>query len=256
MKNGGAARPAAARKWRTAGKVNAAAARVRAAWRGSWSVGAACMRPAAVYPTNPFFGRDRVWSMRRGGNHAARETVVPIACSRFAWCLFCIVGRAIYLRPKSRRCAAVGHLRAKSRALRPGCAPKRRCGASPKRACGRSARRTDKIFKNVQCAAGSRPRPTERGKRSIFPQTPRGEHPCREAYMPPLQTPGIASMIPGTGGSGRFTGRMHAAPTNRPETSGERVRRVFAIDRPACERGRGFRTGARMSLAGRKETVL
>ena len=54
---------------------------------------------------------------------------------------FCSVGRAFYLRPKSRRCAAVGHLRAKSRALRPGCAPKRRCGASPKRACGRSARR-------------------------------------------------------------------------------------------------------------------
>ena len=73
MKNGGAARPAAARKWRTAGKVNAAAARVRAAWRGSWSVGAACMRPAAVYPTNPFFGRDRVWSMRRGGIDAARK---------------------------------------------------------------------------------------------------------------------------------------------------------------------------------------
>ena len=141
MKNGGVARPAAARKWRTAGKVSAAAARVRAAWRAFWSVGAACMRPAAVYPTNPFFGRDRVWFMRRAGNHAARETVVPIACSRFAWCLFCIVGRAIYLRPKSRRCAAVGHLRAKSRALRPGCAPKRRCGASPKRACGRSARR-------------------------------------------------------------------------------------------------------------------
>ena len=42
---------------------------------------------------------------------------------------------------RSRRCAAVGHLRAKSRALRPGCAPKRRCGASTKRACGRRPRR-------------------------------------------------------------------------------------------------------------------
>ena len=50
-------------------------------------------------------------------------------------------GRGPDLRPKSRRCAAVGHLRAKSRALRPGCAPKRRCGASPKRACGRRPRR-------------------------------------------------------------------------------------------------------------------
>ena len=50
-------------------------------------------------------------------------------------------GRGLDLRPKSRRCAAVGHLRAKSRALRPGCAPKRRCGASPKCACGRRPRR-------------------------------------------------------------------------------------------------------------------
>ena len=203
MKNGGVARPAAARKWRTAGKVNAAAARVRAAWRGSWSVGAACMRPAAVYPTNPFFGRDRVWSMRRGGIDAARKH-----------CGHCpLPGRLLFVLP---------------------------CRA------GDFARRTDNFFNFYNV----------RRIRSCFPQTPRGEHPCREAYMPPLQTPGIASMIPGTGGSGRFTGRMHAAPTNRPETSGERVRRVFAIDRPACERGRGFRTGARMSLSGRKERVL
>ena len=39
--------------------------------------------------------------------------------------------------------------------------------------------------------------------------------------MPPLQTPGIASMTPGTGGGGRFTGRNHAAPTNRPGTAGK-----------------------------------
>ena len=55
-----------------------------------------------------------------------------------------------------------------------------------------------------------------------FPRKPRAmAHPCREAYMPPLQTPGIASMTPGTGGGGRFTGRMHAAPTNRPGTAGK-----------------------------------
>ena len=39
--------------------------------------------------------------------------------------------------------------------------------------------------------------------------------------MPPLQTPGIASMIPGAGDGGRVTGRMHAAPTTRPGTAGE-----------------------------------
>ena len=53
------------------------------------------------------------------------------------------------------------------------------------------------------------------------PGTPRRAHPCREACMPPLQTPGIASMTPGTGGGGRFTGRIHAAPTNRPGTAGK-----------------------------------
>ena len=50
------------------------------------------------------------------------------------------------------------------------------------------------------------------------------------------------------------TGRMHAAHTNRPGTAGERVKQASAADRPACERGRGFRTGARMSLAGCKES--
>ena len=33
--------------------------------------------------------------------------------------------------------------------------------------------------------AGSRPRPTERGKRAVIPQPLRGAHPCREACMPP-----------------------------------------------------------------------
>ena len=166
-------------------------------------------------------------------------------CWRDGWCMPYMVGRGLDLRPKSRRCAAVGHLRAKSRALRPGCAPKRRCGASTKRACGRSPRRqaacsftvgmalplvcrgrmhaarhvcftipffgcdgvwsmrrggihaarehcgcwafvgcllfvlpcragvhprrTDTIFKNVQCAAGVNARPTERRKQAISP---------------------------------------------------------------------------------------
>ena len=52
------------------------------------------------------------------------------------------------------------------------------------------------------------------------------------------------------------TGRMHAAPTDLPGTTGKWVKQKFAADRPARERGRGFRTGARMSLSGRKETVL
>ena len=65
------------------------------------------MRPAAVYPTNPFFGRDRVWSMRRGGIDAARRNGAALPVAGAVWCLSCIVGRDLDLRPKSRRCAAV-----------------------------------------------------------------------------------------------------------------------------------------------------
>ena len=54
--------------------------------------------------------------------------------------------------------------------------------------------------------------------------------------MPPLQTPGIASMTPGTGGGGRFTGRMHAAPTNRPGTAGKTTKRISATS--LCAEGK------------------
>ena len=77
------------------------------------------------------------------------------------------------------------------------------------------------IFLNfIMCGGRNRPPYRARGMGNQ-PKTPRGAHPCREAYMPPLQTPGTASITPGTGGGGRFTGRMHAAPTNRPGTAGK-----------------------------------
>ena len=47
-------------------------------------------------------------------------------------------------------------------------------------------------------SAGEIARPTNQGKRVIYPQTPRGAHPCREACMPPLQTPGTAYTNPKT----------------------------------------------------------
>ena len=50
--------------------------------------------------------------------------------------------------------------------------------------------------------------------------------------MPPLQTPGSAYTNRGTGGGGRFTGRIHAAPTNRPGTAGRRAKQAFAAGRP------------------------
>ena len=68
-------------------------------------------------------------------------------------------------------------------------------------------RETSRFPFGCLCAAGSRPRPTERRNRSGFPQTPRGINPRREACMPPLQTPGIASMTSGTGSGGRFAPR-------------------------------------------------
>ena len=58
-------------------------------------VGAACMRLVGVCPTMPFLGHDGVWSMRRGGIHAARQGCplrgVPEKTDRFRR----FVGRAI-----------------------------------------------------------------------------------------------------------------------------------------------------------------
>ena len=129
------------------------------------------------------------------------------ARSRVVCCLFRIVGRGL-------------DLRAKSRALRP--------GGAPKRACGRRPRRTLKNFKNSQGSAGVNARPTERRKRPCFPRTPRGTHPCREACMPPLQIRQTCTragnlVAPQTG-----AGRMHAAPTMRRK---QQVNRVQAVGR-------------------------
>ena len=43
---------------------------------------------------NNIFGRDRVWSMRRGGIHAARKTVRALVVAGSVWRLPCNVGRA------------------------------------------------------------------------------------------------------------------------------------------------------------------
>ena len=72
-------------------------------------------------------------------------------------------------------------------------------------------------------------RPAETGNE---PGTPRGAHPCREAYMPPLQIGcthlrGKRRTTPQTP-----TGRIHAAPTNRPGTAGKWIRRGVLNIRP------------------------
>ena len=75
--------------------------------------------------------------------------------------------------------------------------------------------------------------------------------------MPPLQTPGIAFMIPGTGQRRRRprAACMRPLQTYRKEDVCQ-IGTNHPAGLPARERGRGFRTGARMSLSGRKETVL
>ena len=145
-------------------------------------VGAACMRPATFVSPYRFLVAT-AFGPCVGAAYMPPAKRRGFARYRFVWCLPYIVGRAIYLRPKSRRCAAVGHLRAKSRALRPGCAPKRRCGASPKRACGRSARRTDKFFDFYNVRRGQDPalQSDGNGRFSRNPRvarTPAGRHIC------------------------------------------------------------------------------
>ena len=44
--------------------------------------------------------------------------------------------------------------------------------------------------------------PYKPGQTGNEPGTPRGSDPCREAYMPPLQTPGIAYTNPKTSPQG------------------------------------------------------
>ncbi len=62
--------------------------------------------------------------------------------------------------------------------------------------------------------AGSRPRPTERRKRSVYPQTPRGATPCRAAYMRPLQT----SWKRQVNGQSRHL-PQHGRNTQKPDTN-------------------------------------
>ena len=236
------------------------------------------MRPAAVYPTNPFFGCDRVRSMRRGGIYAARKTL------RYRLFTVCM--------------AYTSHCRGRMYAARR-CWPHR-----PFMVC---------VTFILYGRAGVNARPTNRGKREVFPRTPLngtplpggiyasptnkgiaytnpktlpyGERP-RAAYMRPLRTDrkrqmnGQGRCLPQSASGGRErppyipgytvvfpvnpargvplpggiyasptntryrvhepknvpirqtpTGRIHAAPTNRPKTADERARAVSTTER-------------------------
>ena len=110
------------------------------------------------------------------------ETPRALDVAGAARCLFCIVGRGLDLRPKGRRCAAVGLRNAPA-------------GADP-----------------AAHWFGGRERPPYRAAETgNEPGTPRGAHPCREAYMPPLQT-----RQPRT----RAQKRCHRANVHGPHTCG------------------------------------
>ena len=162
--------------------------------------------------TTPFFGCGGVRSMRRGGNHAARRNTAALDVAGAARCLFCIVGRGLDLRPKGRRCAAVGLRNAPA-------------GADP-----------------AAHWFGGRERPPYRAAET-------GNEPGTPARRAPLPGGIYASPTntryrvhkPKTLQQGR---RLRAQPrsTSRPGTAGEQVRKVFAACRPRLRTGREQQT--------------
>ena len=91
------------------------------------------------------------------------------------------------------------------------------------------------------------PRPTNRGKRPVSPQTPRRAHPCRAAYMRPLQTT-RERQVNGFGGCsfypvGRvFTPAAKCCPTYVTRTG---ISRALKTPRRGVFAGRGAGRPAR-----------
>ena len=120
---------------------------------------------------------------------------------------------------------------------------------------GVHARRTDDFLKFYNVRRGQDPALQSGGNGRVSHKPRAMAHPCRAACMPPLQTPGIASMIPGTDGGGRFTGRMHAAPTNQPGTAGEWGKAASAISVHGGRKRPPYRTG-KTSRTPRKTCIF
>ena len=93
--------------------------------------------------------------------------------------------------------------------------------------------------------AGSRPRPTGRRERGIFPWTPYGANPCRAACMPPLRIDQTPSQRKNRIIWSTPAGRMHAAPTNRPKTAGKQAKYPPAANEHGGVKTPPYRTGSR-----------
>ena len=101
------------------------------------------------------------------------------------------------------------------------------CGIAPARVVcclfcfvGRGLDPAAHYFLKFQCRAGT----------GNQPGTPRGVHPCREAYMPPLQIRVPRTRAKNIAIGRTSAGRIHAAPTNLTETAGKWARQAFAAD--------------------------
>ena len=117
--------------------------------------------------------------------------------------------------------------------------PQKRCHAAnahgphacgPYRPAGNSRRMGKAGVYRVPSTAGSRPRPTNRGKRATnreprAARTPAGRHIC----LPYKQ--GNRVHEPKNGATGQTsTGRIHTAPTDRPGTTNKQVKQKSAAD--------------------------
>ena len=175
-------------------------------------------------PYVPFLRCDRVWSMRRGGIHAARKT--PRRCPFTGCMVFALQNRvnghishkprvvanpcrAAYMPPLQIR---VPRTQTQKHHHRTNAHGPHTCGPYEPAGNGRYMGRAG-VYRRTP-TAGSRPRPTERRKRSVYPQTPRGATPCRAAYMRPLQT----SWKRQVNGQSRHL-PQHGRNTQKPDTN-------------------------------------
>ena len=194
----------------------------------------------------------------------AHQCAAPAGC-----CVFILYGRAgVHARRKTSCTARSRFARCLSRIVGAACMrPVKRCTHHPFTVCmvfashgraGDFARRTDDFsnFKNNNVGRGQDPalQTGANGQPTVTParwRTPAGRHSCLP-YKHPVPRTRTKSVATGQ----TSPGRMHAAPTNRPGRGCLPNKHQASAGLPACERGRGFRTGARMSRTGSKETVL
>ena len=183
--------------------------------------------------------------------------------SRGVWCLSCIVGRALPppwpSAPQYRFLVVTAFGLCVGAAYMP---PAKRCLHRAYTGCmvcishcraGVNARRTDDFLIFIMCGGVKTP-PYKSAGTDNFPGNPAWRTPLPGGIYASPTNKGIAYTNPKT----LQQGKRPRAAYMRPLQTG-RKENVYQTgtnhpaDLPACERGRGFRTGARMSRTGVKE---